>query len=655
MNSRRLWSTTSRRLSILLVAVVLPPAATLIWLGAQLLEQDRDVIVQRERDRRTAVGEAVAQAMRESLAGAERLFDGGAVPDGIVRFVLSNGGIDVTPPTRLLWTAVPRQLRPAEEELFAESMRLEYQGDLAGALHAYSKFAHAPDHAVRAGALRRIARVHWREHRWDEALAAYRSLTELTDISDVGMPADLLARRKAGDVLEAAGRADELTREAERLRQDLLASTWSLDRDSWELVVRDLERWRGARLDIPADRQLFSGLADALWRQFREDARGPTITSPQRLVEVDGVATTVLARPSTGGLTIIALSPTVLDAWANAAVAGAFADDAMLGLVGVSGRVIAGTYAPSGIPIVRLNAPDNGLPWTLTMHSNKWSEAGEQFAYRRRLLSIGLASVLLLFAGGSYFLWRVVQRELAVSRLQTDFVAAVSHEFRTPLTSLRHITELLEEDDDMPVARRRSFYEVYRRNTERLHRLVESLLDFARMEAGRKAYELRPIDAEDFATHVVAEFQRHVGLGGSRVELDIRPGERVHIQGDRAALTNALWNLLDNAVKYSPDGGLIHVSVGAHPSGVAIAVRDGGLGIARHERDAIFQRFVRGKQALALGIKGTGLGLAMVAHIARAHGGDIEVESGEGQGSTFRLVLPAAEAAAEGAPRYEPA
>jgi two-component system phosphate regulon sensor histidine kinase PhoR len=207
----------------------------------------------------------------------------------------------------------------------------------------------------------------------------------------------------------------------------------------------------------------------------------------------------------------------------------------------------------------------------------------------------------------------------------------------------------------MPAGRRRSFYDVYRRNTERLHQLVESLLDFARMEAGRKAYDRQPIDAVALTTHVVAEFQRHAPVGSARIELETAAASGLQIHGDRDALVNALWNLLDNAVKYSPDGGPIHVSVGPHPLGTVIAVKDSGLGIARHERDAIFQRFVRGKQAVDLGIKGTGLGLAMVAHIARAHDGDVEVESDEGQGSTFRLALPAAVHATEGAPRYEPA
>jgi signal transduction histidine kinase len=233
-----------------------------------------------------------------------------------------------------------------------------------------------------------------------------------------------------------------------------------------------------------------------------------------------------------------------------------------------------------------------------------------------------------------------MQRELAVARLQTDFVSAVSHEFRTPLTSLRHVTELLEENDDVPRERRKAFYEALGRNTERLHRLVESLLDFARMESGRRAYDLRPVDAGALTSEVVAAFQKEVAPRGFTIDLEIERTANVQTRADASSLTNALWNLLDNAVKYSPDRRLIRVSVHRHLAGVAMSVRDEGLGIPAHERKDIFFRFVRGEKASRLGIKGTGLGLAMVSHIVHAHGGTIELESEEGVGSTFTIALP---------------
>ena len=143
-------------------------------------------------------------------------------------------------------------------------------------------------------------------------------------------------------------------------------------------------------------------------------------------------------------------------------------------------------------------AADTGLPWTLRVSVLAADDAQRQLVERRRLLAGGLAALMVLLAGGSYLIWRVVRRELAVARLQSEFVATVSHEFRTPLTSLRHVTELLQESDDMPADRRQSFYQTLAQSADRLHRLVESLLDFARMEAGQQPWQLRPTDAREF-------------------------------------------------------------------------------------------------------------------------------------------------------------
>lgn len=266
-----------------------------------------------------------------------------------------------------------------------------------------------------------------------------------------------------------------------------------------------------------------------------------------------------------------------------------------------------------------------------------------ELALRERVVSVGLTGIVLLLAGGGWCLWRVMQRELAVAQLQADFVSAVSHEFRTPLTSLQHVAELLEENDNLPAERRRSFYSLLGRNTDRLRRLVESLLDFGRMESGRKPYDLCPDDAGVIAAETVAEFQKDAGPRGFTVDLDVIEHREFHVRADRAALTYAIWNLLDNATKYSAESRTIWISVRGQADGVVIAVRDAGFGVPSRERKEIFRKFVRGEKAKQLGIKGTGLGLALVSHIVEAHGGRIELESEEGAGSTFRLVLPALE------------
>jgi two-component system phosphate regulon sensor histidine kinase PhoR len=206
------------------------------------------------------------------------------------------------------------------------------------------------------------------------------------------------------------------------------------------------------------------------------------------------------------------------------------------------------------------------------------------------------------------------------------------------------MTELLEEDDGLPPGpekeRRKIFYNALSRNTERLHRLVESLLDFSRMETGRRPWNLQSMDAEVLAAGITSEFQKEVEERGVRIDFAADSVGPFYLRADAAALGHALWNLLDNAVKYSPEASAVHVSVGRDSRGIAISVHDEGFGIPPGERRDIFRKFVRGRKASELGIKGTGLGLALVSHIMEAHGGVIELESEEGKGSTFRLVLP---------------
>jgi signal transduction histidine kinase len=214
----------------------------------------------------------------------------------------------------------------------------------------------------------------------------------------------------------------------------------------------------------------------------------------------------------------------------------------------------------------------------------------------------------------------------------------VSHEFRTPLTSLAEFTEILTEHEDAPVEKRRVFHEAQARATRRLTRLVESLLDFGRMEAGARPYRLEPVDAAELADNVVRDFRQEVA--GAEFTVDYSPpaGE-VMVNADREALSQAVWNLLDNAVKYSGDSRTVRVEVEADGE-AAIRVQDSGYGIAPSEQKAIFRKFARGAAALEHGVKGTGIGLAMVKHIVGAHGGRITVDSEPGRGSTFGILLP---------------
>jgi two-component system phosphate regulon sensor histidine kinase PhoR len=256
-----------------------------------------------------------------------------------------------------------------------------------------------------------------------------------------------------------------------------------------------------------------------------------------------------------------------------------------------------------------------------------------------QLLRWGLVLVVLLVITGSGAVLRAIHRELAVARLQSDFVAAVSHEFRSPLTTLHHLTEMLQDDRVRSDDRRKRYYQVLASETARLHRLVEDLLDFGRMEAGKRRYRLEEIDAVALVDAAVADFRQEAESLGFTVDLrtDI---SRAVVAADAEALRRALWNLLDNAMKYSPERKAVWVTVTQEPGRLAVHVRDEGMGISPAEQSRIFRKFERGTEAKAASIRGTGLGLSMVQGIMRAHGGGVRLDSKPRCGSTFTLWLP---------------
>ena len=254
------------------------------------------------------------------------------------------------------------------------------------------------------------------------------------------------------------------------------------------------------------------------------------------------------------------------------------------------------------------------------------------------ILTVSFVSVVIT---GIVLVLVFVRREANLSELQADFVSKVSHELRTPLTAIRLFAETIQRPE-ADAATREKCATLLVAESERLSKMIERLLDWGRMEAGRKIYELRLEKVADILEDALRAYAPHLELGG---DLDFgveAVPDLPDVVVDRAAIVDAIVNLLSNAQKYGGSPPRVRLKVTALEGNVRIAVTDNGSGIPRPEHRRIFEKFYRIDDRLSRTKEGSGLGLAIVNHVARAHRARVLVESAEGQGSTFSLILPAA-------------
>ena len=553
-------------------------------------------------------------------------------------------------------------------------------GDYSQASALYQELASkTADPALTALFLNRLARCYTKLGQPKKAIAAYRRQLKigLPDIASEGIPLEITALYQTGNIHLQRGQRAEAAGAYLELYQGLLDARWPLTRgqfESFRRLAEDLFRttvgeleaslragWDGRLRDlkeIEGERLTKTGILEKLSGRLI-----PRMRLEAHAMDADSGRFLRIAESTDSGLLLASFFPldikTTLGLLLSpqALAGGLFPPSSgkseleegwSVVIVDESGKVVVGQgLIPPEASEKNGNSQrvftgaftDSFPPWTIEVHRSGAGAAERQFRLRRTIYVLSLAAVIAALFFGGFLAIRSTAKELRLAKLKSDFAATVSHEFRTPLMSIRYMAELLQRGRVRDDARKQQYYETITGESERLSRLVENLLDFSKIEAGVKEYRMEETDIAALAADVAGRFRQQAAFKDFTLETEIADGLPL-IRADKDALGRAVLNLLDNAVKYSGGNPRVTLRVWSREDAVNFQVEDHGIGIGKSEQKKIFEKFYRSESALQSSVKGSGIGLPLVEHVVRAHGGTVLLESEPGKGTRVTIRLP---------------
>ncbi len=636
-----------RRQVLLFLTAVILPCTVLVTLGLRMVGQERELQEKRLADERDRITTQLRRELSTYLEGLE-LQTAAALanePALLATHEYADSAIVLVAPTedgrlRLPWEmdARPAQSHAVLNEpgfamAIADGERAEFgDTDLERALRHYEAALEAARHPVqRTQAALLVARISWKLGHHREASDLYRRVLD-APISATDENGIELWCYAATQLVEGREHSEGV---AMRLKDAVDSPTWQSPMQLYMLkaLVDSLEpvdgdaQFREAllRIDSAVDARLaVAQRALALQRDFPDLplARNTAASGPRSWI-VWQPAQWLIGMSGTPAVVIVTRVQAVfasLEALASPSPAGM----ATL-LVGGDDD---GELLGAGFPDLRVQfIPDPAGTNADGMTLRGW---------------FYLATVLLVLSAtlfGAYLLWRDVQRELRVAELRSRFVSSVSHELKTPLTAIRMFAETLRMREPVDPARRGEYLDTIVNESERLTRLLNNVLDFTRIERGTKTYRRAPHSLAEIVD-TTAKAMRYP-LEQQQAELRVDIDEDLPLaKVDRDAIEQAILNLLTNAVKYSDERPQIDLRLRRENGRAVIEVQDRGVGIVPEEHRRIFDQFYRSSTPRNKDVQGTGLGLTLVDHIAKAHGGFVHVASAPGEGSTFAIHLP---------------
>jgi len=535
----------------------------------------------------------------------------------------------------------------------------------------------ASDNGSRAVLLNHIGRSYTKSGKYLKAIEVYQKILKEcpNELSSDGIPLGIIALYQTGTVYYKIDRKINGDEAFIKLYSGLLESRWPLTKNQFHFYrnkVKDILKTSTAEIDELGDEKGFMKKWEELER--REEEQLTRMNHIENLIHkvfplIETKRSAASSFPGnfyhiseTIGKEIYLVSYTNLDKNSifgvriNSEVLAEQQLPQILGklplredwLVQVRdefGNVVAGediTHLKD--PVLPLSYSegfeDNFLPWKVNIYQTDPGSAERQFNLRRNIYILTVAVVIVAILFGGFLAIRSMAKELQIAKLKSEFVSTVSHEFRTPLTSIRYLAELLQRGRVQEENKKQQYYETITNESERLSRLIENILDFSKIEAGMKEYQFEETDMAHLAKDVAARFQEQVAGEKFVIEQEIS-NQMPKVFVDKEAVSRALFNLLDNAFKYSGESLKAYLRVWSDRENIFLEVKDEGIGISKQDQAKIFEKFYRSGDVHDASIKGSGIGLTLAAHIVKAHEGELLLESDLGKGTkvTIRLLV----------------
>lgn len=564
----------------------------------------------------------------------------------------------------MAWTPTTGQIswHPEFREKYEQAEQAEIQGMLEEAGEFYTDLlASAVGPHERGMALNAIARVCSRLGQYDEAIDIYsRLLTECPEaVAMNGSSLGVLARFEIAEYCRQNGDFRAAIEECSQLLRDIRLGRLTCSEQECFYYGKETET-------LVAGLATNAALQDAA-RAFRLQAR--LLANAREADMLSGMLGKLPFAKKTNEWSYIALpdkrflvgyqaaansSPEIvvfildLDQWTSAIAATVthgwkYAEPFDYEILNAQQQIVyASSSHPLPPPITRQPFSTCLPGWELGI-SIQPSESIMSAVRLRIVMVAGMIFVMLVVIVFSlYGMVFMLRKEAELSAMKSDFVSSVSHEMRTPLTTIRTIAEMFQWNRVRDKQKAMEYINHIADETQRLTRLINKVLDFSRMDSGRWPYVFLAVDMRSMVAAAVKAFETGAAKDGYRVNMALPPA-LPNVRANKDAIMEVLMNLLDNAAKYSPDHKEIDVSVFQKGQMVVAEVLDRGIGIDPRKIGRIFERFYRGEDELTRQTPGTGIGLAVVKHIVEAHHGRVEVRSVRGEGSVFSIILPVSE------------